>query len=77
LGLMMPHTGLVNTERVHARYHFTKPSRIVLSKIEFRDEILRTSITNVGDSLKQYKISLGRPEASIEVVAENTSWIEW
>jgi len=54
-----------------------KPSRIALSRIEFRDEIKRTRVKKLDQNLKEYRILLGRTDASIEVVAENTSWIEW
>ncbi len=75
--LRSPSTDLANPGRVNARYHFMKPSRIALSRIEFRDEIKRTRVKKLDQNLKEYRILLGRTDASIEVVAENTSWIEW
>jgi hypothetical protein len=71
------HIDLASPGRVNARYHFMKPSRVLLSRVRFRDEIITTKIKKVDNNLKDYKILLRNPDASIEVLSEDICWVEW
>jgi hypothetical protein len=39
--------------------------------------MLQTEVNRLDEHFNRYRILLKEPEASIEVLAENTAWIEW
>lgn len=71
------HAASASIGRTNARYHFMKPARVLLSRIRFRNEMLQTEVNRLDEHFNRYRILLKEPEASIEVLAENTAWIEW